>query len=225
MTAAAQVPVLQLDGSRIPRRGGPVTRWLARVALRLTGWKAVGTLPDVPRMVMIAAPHTSNWDFPVGVMLLYASGFRVSFLGKHTLFRPPMGWVMRWLGGKPVNRAAAHGVVEETVRAIRQADRFILALAPEGTRKRVTRWRTGFYRVAERAGVPIVLGFFDYPRREVGFGPTMWPRGDLERDLEEIQAFYRTKTGRRPELFATAADEAADARPRVWPSSEPPRSG
>lgn len=165
----------------------------------------VGSFPDLPKFVLIAAPHTSNWDFPLGIMSVYASGFRVSFLGKDTLFRPPMGWVMRWLGGTPVDRSAAHGVVHQSAAAIKAADRFILALAPEGTRKRVTEWRTGFYRIAERAGVPIVLGFFDYAKREVGFGPTIWPSGNLEQDLDEIQAFYHTKQGRYPDQFATAA--------------------
>lgn len=209
-----QVSVDDLAGSQLPRRGGPVTRWLARTIMRLIGWRMAGSFPDVPRLVVIAAPHTSNWDFPLGILTMYAAGIRVSFLGKDTLFRPPLGWVMRWLGGRPVNRAAAHGVVEETMKAIRSADRCFLALAPEGTRKRVTHWRTGFYRIAERAGLPIVLGYFDYAKREVGFGPTLWPSGDLPRDLAEIQAFYRTKRGKYPENFATAGDQSTvDRRP------------
>jgi 1-acyl-sn-glycerol-3-phosphate acyltransferase len=207
-TATRQVDLDHLADSQLPRRGGPVTRWLARAIMRLTGWRMAGTFPDVPRLVLIAAPHTSNWDFPLGIMVMYAAGFGVSFLGKDTLFRPPLGWIMRWLGGRPVNRAAAHGVVVESARAIREADRLILALAPEGTRKRVAQWRTGFYRIAERAEIPILLGYFDYPRKEVGFGPTIWPSGDLTKDLAEIQAFYRTKTGKYPENFATAENES-----------------
>lgn len=213
MTASASpvryVPMPDL-GPQLPRRGNALTRWLARAIARLLGWRFVGSLPDLPRFVVIAAPHTSNWDFPIGIMLLYATGFRVSYLGKDTLFRPPLGWVMRWLGGTPVNRAAPRGVVEETIRMIQAADRFVLAIAPEGTRKRTTHWKTGFYRVARGAGLPIVLGFFDYARKEVGFGPTIWPSGDLERDLREIQDFYRTKTPRHPELFATGEAGAAD---------------
>jgi hypothetical protein len=113
---------------------------------------------------------------------------------------------MRWLGGQPVDRFSRHGVVEETVRIIRNAPDFILALAPEGTRKRASQWRTGFYHVARGAGLPIVLGYFDYARKEVGFGPLVWPSGDLEQDLAGIQAFYRTKTGKYPEHFATVDD-------------------
>ena len=198
-----QVPDHHLAGSRLPQRGGPFTRWLARAIMRLTGWRMAGSFPDVPRLVAIAAPHTSNWDFPIGIMFMYAAGFRVNFLGKDSLFRPPLGWVMRWLGGKPVDRSAAHGVVEESVRAIREADCFMLALAPEGTRKPVAQWRTGFYRIAQRAGLPIALGYFDYAAKEVGIGPTIWPSGDLEKELAEIQAFYRTKRGKYPENFAT----------------------
>ena len=193
-------------GSTIPRRGGPVTRVLARGLLRLGGWRVTGALPDVPRMVIIAAPHTSNWDFVVGVLCLYAAGFRVSFLGKDTLFRPPLGWFMRWLGGRPVDRSAAQGMVAETIRVIRESPRFVLALAPEGTRKRVSRWRAGFWHVARGAGLPIALGYFDYGAREVGFGPILEPGADFEQDLGEIQAFYRTKRGKRPDLFATAMD-------------------
>jgi 1-acyl-sn-glycerol-3-phosphate acyltransferase len=170
--------------------------------MRLCGWRMEGSLPDLPKMVVTAAPHTSNWDFLVGLGAMYAAGFRVSFLGKHTLFRPPLGWFMRWVGGRPVDRSSSRGVVAETVAQIQAADRFILALAPEGTRKRVVEWRTGFWRVAKDANLPIVLGYFDYGTRTVGFGPMIWP-GELESDLRAIQAFYRTKTPRRPELFAT----------------------
>jgi 1-acyl-sn-glycerol-3-phosphate acyltransferase len=172
--------------------------------MRLAGWRMTGSLPDTPKLVLIAAPHTSNWDFLIGVGAMYAAGFKVSFLGKHTLFRPPLGWIMRWLGGRPVDRTAAHGMVAETVAQIRASERFMLALAPEGTRKRVTHWKTGFWRVAREANLPIVLGFFDYGTRTVGFGPIIWP-SELESDLRAIQDFYRTKTPRHPELFGTAA--------------------
>jgi len=200
------VPMPDL-GPSVPRRGNAVTRWLARAIGRLIGWRVVGALPDLPKMVIIAAPHTTNWDFPLGILALYTAGFRVSFFGKDTLFRPPLGWIMRWLGGQPVDRSSRHGVVEDTVRIIRNAPSFVLALAPEGTRKRAPNWRTGFYHVAAGAGLPIVLGFFDYQRKEVGFGPPIWPSGDLEQDLERIQAFYRTKPGKYPANFATGSDQ------------------
>lgn len=189
-------------GATIPRRGNFLTSWIARGVLRLCGWHMTGALPDLPRMVIAAGPHTSNWDFLVGMGAMYAAGFRVSFLGKDSLFRPPLGWLLRWLGGRPVDRAAAHGVVAETVRQIQAADQFILALAPEGTRKPTSQWRTGFWHVARAAELPIVLGFFDYGTKTVGFGPIIWP-GTLEEDMRAIQAFYATKLAKRPENFKT----------------------
>jgi len=207
MSPAHEVPLRPWHdlGATIHRRGNILTRAIARGLMRLAGWRCAGSLPDLPRMVVIAAPHTSNWDFIVGVGCMFSAGFRVSFLGKDSLFRGVLGPIMRWLGGHPVNRASPRGVVDQTVERIRAADRFILALAPEGTRKRVTEWKTGFWRVAKAADLPIVLGYFDYGKKEVGFGPVVWP-GDLEKDLDDIQAFYRTKRGKRPELFATRLD-------------------
>lgn len=191
-------------GPAVPRTGNRITRALARGVLRLFGWTVTGELPDLSRFVIIAAPHTSNWDFAVGALAKAAIGLRVSFFGKATLFRPPLGWFMRWLGGHPVNRTTSQGVVEETIETIRRAPSFVLALAPEGTRKRVPRWRTGFYRVAHGAGVPIVLGAFDYGARQVLLGPLLWTTGDLTRDLAVINEFYRDKRGKRPELFTPA---------------------
>ena len=188
-------------GPAIPRRGNALARAFARTILRMSGWEVAGELPDLPRFVIIAAPHTSNWDFVIGVLAKYAIGLRVSFLGKDTLFRPPLGWLMRWLGGQPVDRSSPHGVVEQTVDAMLAAPGFVLALAPEATRKRVTRWRTGFYQIAMGAGVPIVLAYFDFGRKRVGLGPMLWPSGDLGADLKRIGEFYAGVQGKRPELY------------------------
>ena len=187
-------------GTTIPRRGNFLTTWIARALFKLFGWRMEGALPDLPKMVIAAGPHTSNWDFVVGVGAMYSAGFKVSFLGKDTLFRPPLGWIMRALGGRPVDRSAAHGLVAESIRQIGEADKFILALAPEGTRKPTTQWRRGFWHVAKGAGLPIVLGYFDYGTKAVGFGPILWP-GEVESDMRTIQQFYATKRGKRPENF------------------------
>jgi len=192
-------------GPQVPRRGNALTRIIARAILRLFGWRVDGTFPNLPRFVIIAAPHTSNWDFPVGVLAKYAIGIRVSFLGKDSLFRPPLGWLMRWLGGQPVDRTHPHGLVEQTAEAMRRAERFVLVIAPEGTRRRVARWKSGFYRVASTVGVPIVPGFFDYGTRTIGFGPPLWPSGDEDADLAALRAFYRDKQGRHPELYDPGA--------------------
>ena len=163
-----------------------------------------GDLPDLPKMVIAAGPHTSNWDFLVGVGAMYSAGFKVSFLGKDSLFRAPLGWIMRWLGGRPVDRTASHGLVGEYIRQIQESDRFILAIAPEGTRKPTREWKTGFWHVARGAGLPIVLGFFDYGKKEVGFGPILWP-GEVETDMKIIQDFYASITPKRPENFLTTS--------------------
>jgi 1-acyl-sn-glycerol-3-phosphate acyltransferase len=187
-------------GTTIPRRGNFLTTWVARGLMRLFGWRVEGSLPDIPKMVIAAGPHTSNWDFLVGVGAMYSAGFKVSFLGKDTLFRPPLGWIMRWLGGHPVDRRAAHGLVAEYIRQIAESDRFLLAIAPEGTRKPTRDWRAGFWHIAKGAGLPIVLGFFDYGTKTVGFGPILWP-GELDADMRTIKDFYSTRKAKRPENF------------------------
>ena len=189
-------------GPLVPRRGNAFTRWFARTLMRLAGWRVEGRLPNLSKFVITAAPHTSNWDFPVGVLAKASVGLRVSFFGKDTLFKPPLGWIMRWQGGKPVDRSAPHGVVAETVRIIQEADELVLALAPEGTRRRVEAWKTGFYHVALGAGIPIVLGYLDFGNRVVGFGPTIWPTGDVEREMKLIQQYYTRFGARNPEQFA-----------------------
>jgi 1-acyl-sn-glycerol-3-phosphate acyltransferase len=190
-------------GTTIPRRGNALTTWLARGLMKLLGWRMTGALPDLPKLVLAAGPHTSNWDFLVGVGAMYSAGFKVSFLGKDSLFRPPLGWIMRWLGGRPVDRTTSHGLVGEYIRQINESDKFILALAPEGTRKPTREWKTGFWHVAKGAGLPIVLGFFDYATKTVGFGPVIWP-GEVETDMKAIQEFYASKRGKRPENFLKA---------------------
>lgn len=189
-------------GSTIPRRGNALTAFIARTLMKVLGWRMTGELPDLPKMVIAAGPHTSNWDFLVGVGAMYSAGFKVSFLGKDSLFRPPLGWIMRWFGGRPVDRTTSHGLVGEYIRQVRESDKFILALAPEGTRKPTGSWKTGFWHVAKGAGLPIVLGYFDYGTKTVGFGPILWP-GEVERDMKTIQEFYASKTARRPENFLT----------------------
>ena len=191
-------PVL---GDNVPRRGNCFSRWLGRTLLSLAGWRLDGDPPDAPKFVVLAAPHTSNWDFVIGMAALFALGLRLSWLGKQTLFRRPFGPVMRWLGGLPIDRRSSHGIVAETVRAFEARERFIVAVAPEGTRSKVDRWKTGFYHIACQTGVPIAMGFLDYRRRVVGFGPILVPGGDLERDLAAIRKFYATITPRRPAGF------------------------
>jgi 1-acyl-sn-glycerol-3-phosphate acyltransferase len=170
--------------------------------MRLTGWKFEGAFPNEPKFVIIVAPHTSNWDFPLGVAALFSLGFRISFMGKHTIFKWPLGPFMRWLGGIPVERSVSRDRVAEAVAAFNGADQLILAIAPEGTRKLVPRWKTGFYHVAHGAHVPVVPVSFDFGRKVVGLGPPFMPTGDQEGDIAQIKEFFRGAIARHPENFA-----------------------
>jgi 1-acyl-sn-glycerol-3-phosphate acyltransferase len=177
-------------GTSLPRRGGALRAAVGRGLLRLTGWSIDPAIPDLPKFVVIAAPHSSNWDFIVGIGLVFALRLDLHFIGKAQLFRGPLGPLMRWLGGLPVDRNHPQGMVEETVAMFNARDKLIVALAPEGTRKPVTKWKSGFYRIAVSAGVPIVPGYFDNRRRVVGMAPPFFPTGNAEADIEELRAFY-----------------------------------
>jgi 1-acyl-sn-glycerol-3-phosphate acyltransferase len=184
-------------GATTPRRGNGFSKAAGRLFLWLLGWRFEGGAPEVDRAVLIVAPHTSNWDFVIGVAAMFALGIRVAFLGKHSLFFWPLGPVMRWLGGIPVDRRSSRGVVDETVRIFRSRDRVILALSPEGTRSNVGRWKTGFYFIARLAGVPIIPVSFSYSPREVRFGGPFEPTGDLDADLLALGRFFDGAVGRR----------------------------
>jgi 1-acyl-sn-glycerol-3-phosphate acyltransferase len=186
-------------GDALPKSGGTLSRALGRGMLRLMGWRVDGELPDIPRCVIIIAPHTTNWDFIVGIAAKFGLGLRAEWLGKHTLFRPPFGGLMRWLGGIPVHRDQPQDVVAQSVRRFAECDRLVLGLSPEGTRKAVARWRTGFYHIAEGAGVPILPVAFDWSRRSLVVGPLVTPSGDMDADLAVLDAFYAPARGRRGE--------------------------
>ncbi len=174
---------------------------LAYLVLRAVGWRFEGTIADVPQAVLIVAPHTSNWDFPLGLLARAALRLRVSWLGKHTLFRPPWGRLWRALGGLPVDRGAAAGLVDSVTHEFAQRQQLILALSPEGTRSKVARWKSGFHRVALGAGVPIVPLAFDYSVRVMRFLPPVTPSTDYDADLERLQALFTPGMAYRPENY------------------------
>lgn len=188
-------------GPNLPKRGGPITRGLGRLLMTLAGWRFEGAFPDLPKFVIIVAPHTSNWDFVVGMRAVFALGLRASIIAKHTLFRGPFGAWLRYMGGIPVDRAASHGVVDETVGAFRARERFLLAVTPSGTRRLGAPWKMGFYHVALGAGVPIVPVAFDYAARTIRIGSALAPSGDLARDLEPLRRFYTGIQGGRGERY------------------------
>jgi 1-acyl-sn-glycerol-3-phosphate acyltransferase len=174
-------------------------RMIARAVLRLGGWRTAGARPDVRKYVVIAAPHTSNWDFLWVLAFAWALDIDVRWLGKHTLFRWPLGVVLRRLGGIPVRRHERANLVDRLADDFRERDALVVVIPAEGTRDWVPRWRSGFYHVARAARVPVALGFLDYGRRIGGFGPTLHLSGDVRTDMDRVRAFYDPAWGRYPE--------------------------
>jgi len=186
---------------RLPRRGNWLSRSIGKFFLLLLRWKGVGELPNVNKCVLIVAPHTSNWDFVIGISIYLAYGIDGHWFGKHTIFKSTFGKLLKWLGGIPVERKAQHGFVEQLIEMFKESDQMILALSPEGTRKKTKHWKKGYYYIALGAKVPIFLVSLDYKRRELEFGPLITPNGNYEEQAAEIKAYYNTKTPKKPDLF------------------------
>ena len=191
-------PVPELPPA-IPRRGSRLWRWIGRTVLRLRGWGIEGNFPDVARLVVAVAPHTSNWDFVHGAAAMFALDLKASFIGKHTLFVWPVAGFFRWMGGIPVDRSAARGVVGEAVDSFRDGRMQLLAIAPEGTRRKVERFRTGFLHIARGARVPVVLVGLDYSTRTVRIGPTFEVGEDIEAERVRVEAHFAKIPGRHPQ--------------------------
>lgn len=177
----------------------PLTQRVARWCLRVCGWRLVGTAPDVPRCVIIFAPHTSNWDFPLLLAVRFAFNRRVTYLAKSTLFRFPIARLLRATGALAVERSERHALVEQLVSELGRRDELWLAMSPEGTRAWTDHWKSGFYHIAREARVPLLLAFIDARARECGLGELLELSGDVERDMELLRAFYSGKQGIVPE--------------------------
>jgi 1-acyl-sn-glycerol-3-phosphate acyltransferase len=165
-------------------------RPLARLWLRAGGWTVVGQMPDLPKFVIVAAPHKTNWDLPNALAAGLHYGIAINWMGKDSLFRWPFNGVMRWLGGVPVDRSKNTNVVAQMITAFAVSDRLVLVIPPEGTRSDVDRWKSGFYHIAHGAGVPLVLAFIDYTNRKVGVAEVFQTTGNYEADLARIRAVY-----------------------------------
>ncbi len=187
---------------RFPRRGTSLSRMLARRLLGLAGWRVEGELPDCPKFVIIVAPHTSNWDFGIGVLAMFATGLRASWLGKHTVFRFPLTPVLRWLGGEAIDRTSPHGTVGTAIEHFRNRPQWVLGLSPEGTRRRVDRWKTGFYRIAVGAGVPIVPVTLDYRTRMLAVGSPVVPGPNEAVEIAKLHALFNKEMAKYPAKFA-----------------------
>lgn len=207
MTTATDLPHSSLPreadgwrlGPRVPQTRGTVLRGVGRLLLRLAGWKFEGAMPNAPQFVVIVAPHTSNWDFPIGLIAKWAIGLDAGWLGKDTLFRGPLGWFMRANGGVPVDRVNRHNVVEQSVDVFRTRERFVLVLAPEGTRKKVSGWRSGFWHVAHDARVPVCCVALDWGRRVVRLGPNaMALEDDADAGIRRFRSYYDGVLGYNP---------------------------
>lgn len=171
-------------------------RWVARQLMRAGGWRLIGALPDVPKAVLIGAPHSSNWDGIWGVAAKIAIGLDVRIVGKHQLFWWPLGPILRRIGVIEVNREAAQGLVGQLSQRFADEERFWLGLAPEGTRKRVERWKPGFWKIAKAAGVPVVPAYFHYPDKVIGIGEPFVLTDDMDADIARIRAWYAPWQGK-----------------------------
>ncbi len=175
---------------------------LSKFLLRALGWKLVGEPPKLNKYILIFAPHTSNWDVVLLMLMRWAVELKPNFIGKHTLFWPPLSWIFRAIGGEPVDRTKAQAVVDQIVEKFHTRDEFKFALSPEGTRSKKPYWKTGFYRVAVKASVPVQLVFLDKRTKQIGFGPLLQPSGDIHKDFEWLKEFYQDKQGIRPHLLS-----------------------
>ncbi len=178
--------------------GKTLMRRLALILFRLTGWKAAGKRPCISKYVIIAAPHTSNWDFLYTLCLAFILEIRPSIMMKAAWFRWPMGPFLRWFGAIPVDRSKSTHVVARSIQAFGEHPQMVLVVPPSGTRRKVMYWKTGFYHIARGAKVPIVLGYLDYRRKVGGIGPVVHPTGNMETDMKIIQNFYADITGKYP---------------------------
>jgi len=172
--------------------------YLARISMRLLGWRIDGTLPNLPKFILIGAPHTSNWDFLLFLGVIFSLRANVRFMGKAELFRFPVGWFFRYCGGVPVDRKKSTGLVEQMVKVCNKSEQFILTIAPDGTRHRVTEWKRGFYHIAKIAGIPIVTAVVDGRHKTVRIGRVFHPTGDIEADMKIIKKVFEGTVGIKP---------------------------
>lgn len=174
----------------------PMLHIFGCIGLFLLGWQTKGKLPGLKKYILVAAPHSTNWDFVFFLLMVFKFGIPSRWMGKASMFPKPFRELLLRLGGIPVDRSARHNLVAHMAGQVKNADRMIITIAPSGTRKQVTQWKTGFYHIAAQAGIPIVCGFVDYRTKTGGIGPVFHPTGNAPADIKKIQAFYTDKTGK-----------------------------
>lgn len=175
---------------------------LSRISLWILtkfGWELQVDIPDIQKFVAIAYPHTSNWDFPLGILAAKAANLKVHWMGKHSLFRWPYGWFFRAIGGTPIRRGQGQKYMQQMTDLFDRSEELILALAPEGTRGKTDHWKTGFHYIARAANVPILMGYMDWGKRQVGIGGMFYPIEDIDANFARIREFYKNRRGKDPE--------------------------
>jgi 1-acyl-sn-glycerol-3-phosphate acyltransferase len=173
--------------------------FISTILLFCLGWKAKGRIPDVSKCVMIAAPHTSNWDYFYTLLIAFKFKLKIYAMGKKSLTTGHFGFIMKWLGIIPIDRSKSNNLVELTIQQFHRCDKLVMIVPPSGTRNKIAIWKTGFYYIALGAGVPISLGFIDYGRKTGGIGPLIYPTGDIDADMKKIRRFYIEIKGKYPE--------------------------
>jgi 1-acyl-sn-glycerol-3-phosphate acyltransferase len=191
-----------------------ILRFVSLAWLRVFGWKAEGEYPSAGKFVLIAAPHTSNWDMPYILFFAFYYRAKIYWMGKHTIFKKPFGTISRWMGGIPIDRSKSNNVVQKTVEQFNEKKQLVIAIPPTGTRKKVLKWKTGFYYIALQAKVPIALGFLDYKKKIGGIGPLFYPTGDIEADMSEIMSFYEGITGKNSDKYTVALPDFKISLPK-----------
>ena len=178
-----------------------LSRWLGRSVLKIMGWRVEGSIPDLKRFILIGAPHTSNWDFVLAMAAILGLNLRMRWMAKHTIFKPGVVWFMEWLGGIATDRTNPKTIVDNVARIAKQEKGVIIGLTPEGTRKKVEKWKTGFLRIAKTLDCPILMVGLNFPSKIILIGDLYHPSGDNDADLVAIKEYYGQFQGRHPARF------------------------
>ena len=196
-----KLPSVEQDQAPVQLRAnrGPLSRWVGRTFFWLMGWRLVGEIPDVKRCILIGAPHTSNWDFVLAMASLLAINLKMRWLAKHTIFLPGISWFFEWLGGIPTNRNEPHKIVDRVTQIAESEGGVVIAITPEGTRKKVVKWKTGFLRLAHTLECPILMVGLSFSSRRVVLGELFYPTGDNDADLITIHRYYEQFDGKHPD--------------------------
>ncbi len=197
----AGMPVIPSIPESCPKNGGKLSRAFGITMLRLIGWRVYGEFPSHSKMIIAVAPHTSNYDFFIGMFAKFALGIKANWIAKHSIFKWPVKETLTRLGGIPIDRSKPEGVVSQVANLFKEKNQLVIAVTPEGTRKKVPKLKTGFLRIAREANIPILLTGFDYYSREIIFGEVFYPSENIEEDERKIRKYFLKFTAKYPEQY------------------------